>query len=60
MLKHFNMKVSELRAMLKGLKGTDDIMISVPFKGGTYVYSQFHLFKDQNWKCYKLQINENN
>lgn len=59
-LKNFNMKVSELRTMLKGLKGTDDIMISIPTKGVTYVYSQFFIFKDDQWKCYKIQVNETN
>lgn len=50
------MRISELRAMLKGLKGADEIMIDVPSKGKNYLYGRFQVYKDENWKCYKIKI----
>ena len=53
------MKISELRAMLSGIKGTEDIFISIPNGKGCYLYPQFYVEKDKHLKSYKLKINEN-
>ena len=53
------MKVSEIRTMLKGIKGTEDIFISIPNGNGYNLYPQFYIEKDINLKSYKLKINEN-
>lgn len=53
------MKVSEVRTMLKGIKGTEDIFISIPNGKGCNLYPQFYVEKDIKLKSYKLKINEN-
>jgi DNA-binding winged helix-turn-helix (wHTH) protein len=53
------MTVSEVRAMLKGIKGTEDIFISIPNGKGYTLYPQFYIEKDTKLKSYKLKINEN-
>ena len=46
--------------MLKGIKRTEDIFISIPDSKGYNLYSQFCVEKDNNLKSYKLKTNENN
>lgn len=52
------MKVSELRAMLKGIKGTEDIIIGVPCDKGTYMYPHFHIAHNKNLESYNLIVND--
>lgn len=54
------MKVFELRTMLKGIKGTEEIFIAIRNGNGYNLYPQFYVEKDKNLKSYKLKINENN
>lgn len=53
------MTVSEVRAILKGIKGTEDVFISIPNGRGYRLYPQFYIEKDTKLKSYKLKINEN-
>jgi hypothetical protein len=45
--------------MLKGIKGTEDIVISVPTSGGYNLYPQFSIELDKKIKIIKLKVNEN-
>ena len=54
-----SMKVSNLRQMLKGIKGTEDIIISVPTGKGYNLYPQFSVELDKKLKIVKLKVNEN-
>ena len=53
------MKVSEVRTLLRGIKGTEEIFIAIPNGRGYRLYPQFYIEKDNNLKSYKLKINEN-
>ena len=50
------MKISELRALLKGIKGTGDIFISIPNGKGYNLYPQFLCEYDNKLKIYKLKV----
>lgn len=52
------MKVSELRAALKGIKGTAEIRIAVPTHGGIILYPRVVIEKDDKLKMYKLKVKE--
>lgn len=54
-----SMKVSDLRQMLKGIKGTEDIIVSVRTNNGYSLYSQFSVDLDKKLKIVKLKVNEN-
>lgn len=50
------MKVSELRKLLKGIKGTEDIFVKIPEGDKFHIYPQFSINRNDNLKAYFINI----
>jgi hypothetical protein len=50
------MKVSELRKLLKGVKGSEDIFVRIPEGNKFHIYPQISIDKNDNLKAYFINI----